>query len=91
MVVGVLMSGSSVSLGGSSPHVYHAVDSSMGPKMDIATQNLAVAPCCSSDGSYKHGDTIDLSIDVRNIGDLEYNSGGNVEFYYSKRRKQGYY
>ena len=50
--------------------------------MDIATQNLAVAPCCSSDGSYKHGDTIDLSIDVRNIGDLEYNSGGNVEFYY---------
>ena len=82
MVVGVLMSGSSVSLGGSSPHVYHAVDSTMGPKMDIATQNLAVAPCCSSDGSYKHGDTIDLSVDVRNIGDLEYNSGGNVEFYY---------
>ena len=54
----------------------------MGPKMDIATQNLAIAPCCSSDGSYKHGDTIDLSVDVRNIGDLEYNSGGNVEFYY---------
>ena len=37
---------------------------------------------CSSDGSYKHGDTIDLSIDVRNIENLEYNSGGNVEFYY---------
>ena len=81
MVVGVLMSGSSVSLGGSSPHVYHATDSTMGPKMDIAIQNLQVTNP-SAPGSYVHGDTIDLSVDVRNIGDLDYTNGGNLEFYY---------
>jgi len=81
MVIGVLMSGNSVSLGGSSAHVYHATDSTMGPKMDIAIQNLQVVNPSAS-GSYVHGDTIDLSVDVRNIGDLDYTNGGNLEFYY---------
>ena len=38
IVVGVLMSGNTVSVGGSSPHVYHAIDSTMGPKMDLSIQ-----------------------------------------------------
>ena len=80
MVVAVLMSGG-VSVGGSSPHVYHAVDSSMGPKMDIAVTDLRLANT-AGDAAYVLGDTVELEADVKNVGDLDYTNGGNVEFYY---------
>ena len=80
MVVAVLMSGG-VSVGGSSPHVYHAVDSSMGPKMDIAVTDLRLANT-AGDAAYVLGDTVELEADVKNVGDLDYTNGGNLEFYY---------
>ena len=81
MVIGVLMSGSSVSVGGSSPHVYHAVDSTMGPKMDIAVTDLRLTNDEGGD-AYVRGDMISLEADVKNVGDLDYTSGGTLEFYY---------
>ena len=81
VVIGVLMSGSNVSLGGSTPHVYHAVDSTMGPKMDIGLASFSVANSAAST-SYLNGDVLDLSVNVNNVGDLDYVDGGNVEFYY---------
>ena len=80
MVVAVLMSGG-VSVGGSSPHVYHAVDSSMGPKMDIAVTDLRLANT-AGDAAYMLGDTVELEADVKNVGDLDYTNGGNLEFFY---------
>ena len=81
MVVAVLMSGNQVSVGGSSPHVYHATDSTMGPKMDIGVSGLKVSNDQGGD-SYVRGDTITLEADVKNIGDLDYTNGGSLEFYY---------
>ena len=43
IVIGVLMAGNQVSVGGSSPHVYHAIDSTMGPKMDIGVTDVKVS------------------------------------------------
>ena len=48
IVIGVLMSGNSVSVGGSSPHVYHAVDSTMNP-MDLSVSDFTVT---NDDASY---------------------------------------
>jgi hypothetical protein len=81
VVVAALMSGNQVSVGGSSPHVYHAVDSTMGPKMDIGISGLTVT---NSQGtaSYMRGDTVTLSADVKNTGDLDYTDGGQLEFFY---------
>ncbi len=81
IVVAALMSGNQVSVGGSSPHVYHAIDSTMGPKMDIGVSGLAVTNDQGT-SSYVRGDTITLQADVKNTGDLDYNSGGSLEFYY---------
>lgn len=81
VVIGVLMSGSTVSLGGSTPHVYHAVDSTMGPKMDIGLNSFTMTNP-SATGSYVNGDVLDLEVTVSNVGDLDYTSGGEVEFYY---------
>ena len=80
MVVAVLMSGG-VSVGGSSPHVYHAVDSSMGPKMDIAVTDLRLSNTAGNE-AYVLGDIVELEADVKNVGDLDYTNGGNLEFYY---------
>jgi hypothetical protein len=81
MVIGVLMSGNSVSLGGSTAHVYHAVDSTMGPKMDIAVTDLRLTNDEGGD-AYVRGDTLSLEADVKNVGDLDYTNGGTLEFYY---------
>ena len=36
----------------------------------------------SATGSYVNGDVLDLEVTVSNVGDLDYTSGGEVEFYY---------
>ena len=80
IVIGVLMSGNTVSVGGSSPHVYHAIDSTMGPKMDLSIPSFTVTSPAGS--SYKRGDILTLDATVANSGDLDYTSGGSVDFYY---------
>ena len=81
VVVAALISGSQISVGGSSPHVYHAIDSTMGPKMDIGITDLSVLNA-EGDSTYMTGDILTLSADVKNTGDLDYTSGGQLEFYY---------
>ena len=81
IVVAALMSGNQVSVGGSSPHVYHAIDSTMGPKMDIGVSGMAVTNDQGTP-SYVRGDTVTLQADVKNTGDLDYTNGGSLEFYY---------
>lgn len=81
VVVAALISGNQVSVGGSSPHVYHAIDSTMGPKMDIGITDFSVANSMG-DPTYMTGDIVTLSADVKNTGDLDYTDGGQVEFYY---------
>jgi hypothetical protein len=81
IVVGVLMAGNQVSVGGSSPHVYHAIDSTMGPKMDIGVSGLQ-ATNDQGTPSYVRGDVVSLQADVKNTGDLDYVDGGSIEFYY---------
>lgn len=88
VVVGVLMSGNTVSVGGTSPHVYHAIDSTMGPKMDLSIPSFtATSP---AGASYMLGDVITLDATVANTGDLEYNSGGTVDFYYVLNGNKNY-
>ncbi len=62
-------------------NVVSAADSNMGPKMDIGVTGMAVSNVDASD-SYIRGDTVDLEVTVRNMGDLDYVDGGGVEFYY---------
>ena len=81
VVVAALISGSQISVGGSSPHVYHAIDSTMGPKMDVGITDLSVLNP-EGDSTYMTGDIVTLSADVKNTGDLDYTSGGQLEFYY---------
>ena len=81
IVVAALMSGNQVSVGGSSPHVYHAIDSTMGPKMDIGVSGMMVTNDQGT-SSYVRGDTVTLQADVKNTGDLDYTNGGTLEFYY---------
>jgi hypothetical protein len=88
IVVGVLMSGNTVSVGGSSPHVYHAIDSTMGPKMDLSIPSFTVTSPAGA--SYVRGDTVTLDATVSNTGDLEYNSGGSVDFYYILNGNKNY-
>ena len=88
IVVGVLMSGNTVSVGGTSPHVYHAIDSTMGPKMDLSIPSFtATSP---AGASYMRGDMITLDATIANSGDLEYNSGGSVDFYYVLNGNKNY-
>ena len=58
-----------------------AADSNMGPKMDIGVSGLGVTNSEGTD-SYVRGDTVTLRADVKNMGDLDYTSGGSLEFYY---------
>ena len=81
VVVAALMSGNQVSVGGSSPHVYHAIDSTMGPKMDIGVSGMSATNDLGTD-SYIRGDTVTLQADVKNTGDLDYTNGGSLEFFY---------
>ncbi len=62
-------------------NVVSAADSNMGPKMDIGVTGLSVDNVDATD-SYIRGDTVDLEVTVRNMGDLDYVDGGGVEFYY---------
>jgi len=88
IVIGVLMTGNQVSAGGTSPHVYHAIDSTMGPKMDLSIPSFtATSP---AGASYMRGDTVTLDATVANSGDLEYNSGGLVKFYYVLNGNKNY-
>ena len=88
IVVGVLMSGNTVSVGGSSPHVYHAIDSTMGPKMDLSIPAFTVTSPAGA--SYVRGDIVTLDATVANSGDLDYNSGGSVDFYYILNGNKNY-
>ena len=81
VVVAALISGNQISVGGSSPHVYHAIDSTMGPKMDIGITDFSVANSMG-DPTYMTGDIVTMSADVKNTGDLDYTDGGQIEFYY---------
>ena len=81
IVIGVLMSGNTVSAGGTSAHVYHAIDSTMGPKMDITPGALQISNAEGSAG-YVTGDVLTLGSTITNVGDLDYNAGGDIEFFY---------
>ena len=81
IVIGVLMSGNSVSAGGTSEHVYHAIDSTMGPKMDLTPGAVQITNPESSAG-YVTGDLLTLQSTISNVGDLDYTAGGDVEFFY---------
>ena len=72
------MAGNTVSVGGSSPHVYHAIDSTS-PKMDSRFRFTASTP---AGASYVRGDIVTLDATVANTGDLDYNSGGLFDSYY---------
>ena len=58
-----------------------AGDSNMGPKMDIGVSGLTVTNDEGTE-SYVRGDIVTLEADVKNMGDLDYTSGGSLEFYY---------
>ncbi len=81
IVVGVLMSGNSVSVGGTTEHVYHAIDSTMGPKMDLTPGAVQITNPAGSAG-YVTGDLLTLQSTISNVGDLDYAAGGDVEFFY---------
>ena len=82
IVVAVLMAGNQVSVGGSSAHVYHAVDSTMGPVIDVGVQSLSLTNSNAPNGGYINGDMIDLQATIANNGDEPYLDGGNVKFFY---------
>ena len=82
IVVAVLMAGNQVSVGGSSPHVYHAVDSTMGPVIDVGVKSLTVTNSNAPDGGYINGDMLDLEATIANNGDEPYLDGGDVKFFY---------
>ena len=52
----------------------------MGPKMDLSIPSFTVTSPAGS--SYKRGDILTLDATVANSGDLDYTSGGSVDFYY---------
>ena len=81
IVIGVLMSGNSVSVGGTTEHVYHAIDSTMGPKMDLTPGAVQITNPAGSAG-YVTGDILTLQSTISNVGDLDYAAGGDVEFFY---------
>jgi hypothetical protein len=57
VVIGVLMSGSSVSVGGSSAHVYHAVDSTMNP-LDLSITDFTYSNLDAQTTGFLPGDTL---------------------------------
>ncbi len=81
IVIGVLMSGNSVSVGGSSPHVYHAVDSTMNP-MDLSVSDFTVTNDDVSYDGFLAGDTLTLDATVTNTGTEDYSAGGSIQLYH---------
>jgi len=80
IVVGVLMSGNQVSVGGNSPHVYHAIDSTMGPMIDVGITDVAITSQSGHDG-YINGDSLDVDVELTNLGDEVYSDGGSLKVY----------
>ena len=81
IVIGVLMAGNSVSVGGTTPHVYHAVDSSMNPlDLSITDMTLANLDAPTSTG-FQTGDQLQLDATVGNTGNEDYSAGGQIQFY----------
>ena len=81
IVIGVLMSGNSVSVGGSSPHVYHAVDSTMNP-MDLSVSDFTVTNDDASYDGFLTGDMLTLEATVKNTGTEDYSAGGALQFFH---------
>ena len=82
VVVAVLMSGNTVSVGGQSAHVYHATDSTMLPLVDVGIETVELNNPISTNSGYVPGDTIDVVATIRNNGVEAYSDGGEIEFYY---------
>ncbi len=80
IVIGVLMSGNQVSVGGNQAHVYHAIDSTMGPMIDVGITDVEVLNQAGGDG-YINGDLLDAEVEITNLGDEPYNSGGTLKIY----------
>jgi hypothetical protein len=81
IVIGVLMSGNSVSVGGTSEHVYHAVDSTMNP-MDLSVTDLSITNDDSNYEGFLAGETLTLSGTVQNTGTEDYSDGGMIQLYH---------
>ncbi len=82
IVVAVLMSGNTVSVGGSSPHVYHATDSTMLPLVDVGIESVEVNNPSSTNSGYVPGDSVEVEATIRNNGVEAYSDGGKIEFFY---------
>ena len=82
IVVAVLMSGNTVSVGGSSAHVYHATDSTMLPLVDVGIESVEVNNPSSTNSGYVPGDSVEAEATIRNNGVEAYSDGGKIEFFY---------
>ena len=81
IVIGVLMAGNSVSVGGTTAHAYHAVDSSMNPlDLSVTDMTLANLDAPTSTG-FQTGDQLQLDATVGNTGNEDYSAGGQIQFY----------
>ena len=80
VVIGVLMSGSSVSVGGTSAHVYHAVDSTMNP-LDLSITDFTYSNLDAQTTGFLTGDTLKFDATVGNTGTEDYSSGGQIQIY----------
>jgi hypothetical protein len=81
VVIGVLMSGNSVSAGGTSAHAYHAVDSTMNP-MDLSVTDFTFENLdAQSSSGFQTGDMLELEATVGNTGAEDYSDGGQLQFY----------
>ena len=82
IVVAVLMSGNTVSVGGSNAHVYHATDSTMLPLVDVGIESVEINNPSSTNSGYVPGDSVEVEATIRNNGVEAYADGGKIEFYY---------
>jgi hypothetical protein len=81
IVIGVLMAGNSVSVGGTTAHAYHAVDSSMNP-MDLSVTDMTVSNLdAPTSMGFQTGDQLQLDATVGNTGNEDYSAGGQIQFY----------
>ena len=62
-------------------NVLSAADSEMGPKLELAVTDVNVVNPASSDG-YINGDILSVSATAKNIGGVDYSSGGALEIIY---------
>ncbi len=81
IVIGVLMSGNSVSVGGTSEHVYHAVDSTMNP-LDLSVTDLTITNDDSNYEGFLAGESLTIKGTVKNTGTEDYSDGGTIQLYH---------